>query len=103
MSLLLRYLGYRTLMALCEENWDQLFGSIPTERELEHAFESFSAESSLTPYDLDQMLRKGPDEFLLLLPDGIQKQAWRRKGLYNWSRATFWIGILVLGSTALRT
>lgn len=99
-SVVLRYLGYRTIIALCGEHWETLFGRPPydTGKSLQLGPPLFP---NSTPADFDALIVRDP-AVLRGLPSEIMKAGMRRVGLRNWAQALFWIGAaLLIGGLAM--
>jgi len=95
LSLLLRYLGTRTLIHLCSEHWDDLFEPLLGHQRTSNAPPLFP---DLSPADFDDLIIANP-KILRALPRDVMRLGMLRLGLRNWGKASFWIGLglVVLG------
>jgi hypothetical protein len=89
LSFVLRYLGARTLIALCGEHWEILFEPLPGDSQPVRMDPPLFP--GLTPADFDALIIRD-SSVLRHLPPKIMKAGMRRIGLRNWGKASFWMG-----------
>jgi hypothetical protein len=97
-SVAMRFAGVALLRILCATHWAVLFGPLPGQPP--SGSDARPLFPGLSPADFDDLIKKRR-ETLRLLPPPIARLAWWRLGLRNWSRAFFWIGMLLLLGRAL--